>query len=208
MNMLFRACVAASALAAVVAPVSATPKDYCLAYARDFADMGPKDEKTWTIRHDNALADCMFQYQASEDNPAKSAPEKSAPAKPVAKKVVKQAAKPAAKPKPVEVADPEPVIEEQLPEPAVIVAPDIEPPTKPAKRVAQPEEPKKKTLLAKFFKGKLPSLKTEQKTEQGKLKPGSAAWLDYCERKYASFNRETGTYQSYKGVERKCLVTD
>jgi len=41
---------------------------------------------------------------------------------------------------------------------------------------------------------------------RGKLAPGSQAWLDYCDRKYASFNRETGTYTSFSGEERKCLV--
>lgn len=40
-----------------------------------------------------------------------------------------------------------------------------------------------------------------------KLVVGSGAWLDYCDRKYASFDREKGTYRSYSGVERKCLVT-
>ncbi len=40
-----------------------------------------------------------------------------------------------------------------------------------------------------------------------KPEPGSDAWLDYCDGKYASFNRETGTYMSRTGVERKCLVT-
>lgn len=39
------------------------------------------------------------------------------------------------------------------------------------------------------------------------LEPGSDAWNDYCARKYTSFNRATGTYQSHTGVERKCLVT-
>jgi hypothetical protein len=37
--------------------------------------------------------------------------------------------------------------------------------------------------------------------------PGSAEWLDYCARKYTSFNREKGTYLSKTGVERKCLIT-
>jgi hypothetical protein len=39
------------------------------------------------------------------------------------------------------------------------------------------------------------------------LKEGSEAWLDYCTRKYTSFNKKTGTYTSRTGVERKCLVT-
>lgn len=40
-----------------------------------------------------------------------------------------------------------------------------------------------------------------------KLVVGSVDWLDYCDRKYASFDREKGTYRSYSGVERKCRVT-
>lgn len=40
-----------------------------------------------------------------------------------------------------------------------------------------------------------------------KPEPGSDAWLDYCDNKYASFNRETGTYMSRTGIERRCLVT-
>lgn len=40
-----------------------------------------------------------------------------------------------------------------------------------------------------------------------KLEEGSVAWLDYCEKKYATFNRKKGTYTARSGVERKCLVT-
>jgi hypothetical protein len=40
-----------------------------------------------------------------------------------------------------------------------------------------------------------------------KLTPGSAEWLNYCERKYTSFDRAKGTYLSKTGVERKCLIT-
>lgn len=43
--------------------------------------------------------------------------------------------------------------------------------------------------------------------QKPQLVAGSKEWLDYCTRKYASFNAETGTYKSYTGVERKCLVT-
>jgi hypothetical protein len=39
------------------------------------------------------------------------------------------------------------------------------------------------------------------------IKDGSDEWYDYCARKYASFNRKTGTYTSRSGVERRCLVT-
>jgi hypothetical protein len=38
------------------------------------------------------------------------------------------------------------------------------------------------------------------------LVPGSAAWIDYCSRKYRSFNRLTGLYLSYSGVLRPCQV--
>ncbi len=44
-------------------------------------------------------------------------------------------------------------------------------------------------------------------TASVELVPGSEAWNDYCAAKYASFNRETGTYTSFSGKERPCLVT-
>jgi hypothetical protein len=40
-----------------------------------------------------------------------------------------------------------------------------------------------------------------------KLKVGSAAWINYCKKKYVSFDAEKGTYKSKTGVVRKCLVT-
>lgn len=36
---------------------------------------------------------------------------------------------------------------------------------------------------------------------------GSPEWLEYCARKYTSFDKAKGTYLSKTGVERKCLVT-
>lgn len=42
---------------------------------------------------------------------------------------------------------------------------------------------------------------------KSKILVGTPEWLDYCARKYTSFNREKGTYTSKTGVERKCLVT-
>ena len=36
---------------------------------------------------------------------------------------------------------------------------------------------------------------------------GSPDWLDYCTRKYVSFNPAKGMYLSKNGIERKCLVT-
>jgi hypothetical protein len=38
------------------------------------------------------------------------------------------------------------------------------------------------------------------------LKPGSAAWKDYCAKKYVSFDPATGTYQSLSGKTRPCVV--
>jgi hypothetical protein len=172
----------------------ATPKDYCEAYARDFADRGPRDETVWSARQKNALTDCLLQFQ----------PVRSEPQAPVAQP---KAVKKVAKAKPVKAREepaPEPEIAEPLPEPAVIVAPDIEPPAKPAKKIATAPQAKRNTLLSRFFK---PKAGTEP-ASNGKPEPFSQAWLDYCERKYASFNRASGTYTSFKGVERKCLVTD
>ncbi len=181
----------------------ATPKDYCEAYARDFADRGPKDEKLWNVHRDNAMADCLLQFQ-----PANAAPEEQAPPPP---KIVKKVAKaPAPQKVKRKVAPaPEQDMAEPLPDPAVIVAPDIEPPpsSKGAKQPAQVA--RSKTLLAKLFSKKDPDVPDAAPVgKAGKPAPGTSAWLDYCDRKYASFNRETGTYKSYKGIERKCLVTD
>ena len=38
------------------------------------------------------------------------------------------------------------------------------------------------------------------------LEQGSAAWNKYCASKYASFNPATGTYRSYGGKQKPCLV--
>lgn len=38
------------------------------------------------------------------------------------------------------------------------------------------------------------------------LAPGSVAWNEYCAGKYASFNKATGTYKSYSGKAKPCLV--
>ena len=39
------------------------------------------------------------------------------------------------------------------------------------------------------------------------LEEGSEAWNEYCAAKYKSFNPDTGTYNSYNGKERRCVVT-
>lgn len=190
----------------------AAPKDYCEAYARDFADRGPRDQAAWKSHHDGALNDCLLQFSNGPVAAQEEAPQEAVTAKPAKKPVKAATAKARRKAAPVEQASAEP-----LPEPAVIVAPDIEPPPKPAQQAAKPTVvSKSKSLLGKIFKpkdgetdtGAGQGTQTAQASLKGKLVPGSSAWLDYCERKYASFNRDTGTYKSYKGVERKCLVTD
>jgi hypothetical protein len=105
----------------------ATPKDYCEAYARDFADRGPRDETVWAARQKNALTDCSVAVPACDEVSRKRPYAQPKAVKKVAKaKPVKAREEPA----------PEPEIAEPLPEPAVIVAPDIEPPAKPAKKIA------------------------------------------------------------------------
>lgn len=39
-----------------------------------------------------------------------------------------------------------------------------------------------------------------------KLVAGSAAWNDYCGKKYTSFNRATGMYTSKSGKQRPCAA--
>jgi hypothetical protein len=36
--------------------------------------------------------------------------------------------------------------------------------------------------------------------------PGSVAWNEYCAAKYASFDKVSGTYKSYSGKAKSCLV--
>jgi hypothetical protein len=38
------------------------------------------------------------------------------------------------------------------------------------------------------------------------LAPGSIAWNEYCASKYTSYNKSTGTYKSYSGKAKPCLV--
>jgi hypothetical protein len=52
-----------------------------------------------------------------------------------------------------------------------------------------------------------PKVKPTSASKKPNIKEGTAAWYDYCARKYSSFSRKTGKYVSKTGVERKCLVT-
>ncbi len=65
-------------------------------------------------------------------------------------------------------------------------------------------------------KKKLATIKAPEKTPEPAIqKPvarvameeGSDKWNAYCASKYVSFNKETGTYKSYTGKERRCAVT-
>jgi hypothetical protein len=41
----------------------------------------------------------------------------------------------------------------------------------------------------------------------GPLTAGSPAWIDYCSKKYVSFDAKTGLYTGLSGKKRPCLVT-
>lgn len=41
-----------------------------------------------------------------------------------------------------------------------------------------------------------------------KPEPGTPAWIEYCTRKYVSFDAVKGTYLSKTGIARKCLITN
>jgi hypothetical protein len=51
-----------------------------------------------------------------------------------------------------------------------------------------------------------PARETTRRKRTPLLAPGSVAWNEYCASKYASFNKATGTYKSYSGKAKPCLV--
>ena len=76
------------------------------------------------------------------------------------------------------------------------VAPTAAPKKKLQKQAATPlNESETSTVVAAVVKPKQA------------LEPGSEAWNEYCAAKYKSFNPDTGTYNSYNGKERRCIVT-
>jgi hypothetical protein len=76
------------------------------------------------------------------------------------------------------------------------VAPAVAPKKKLQTQAAAPlNEQETSTVVAAVVKPK------------GVLEPGSEAWNEYCAAKYKSFNPDTGTYNSYNGKERRCVVT-
>jgi hypothetical protein len=67
-------------------------------------------------------------------------------------------------------------------------------PAAPVVTAASPPKPKSKAEPQKVAKA-VP-----------KLLQGSPEWINYCKKKYVSFDEAKGTYLSKTGVERKCLV--
>jgi hypothetical protein len=73
-----------------------------------------------------------------------------------------------------------------------------------AKAKTEAPVPKLKKLASKEAE---PDVQPASVAKKPNIKEGTAAWYDYCARKYSSFSRKTGKYMSKTGVERKCLVT-
>lgn len=73
--------------------------------------------------------------------------------------------------------------------------------------MAKPEPVTAKKPALEFLAGTSPAQQELSAAEMAALVPGSAAWNNYCAAKYASFNRETGTYTARSGNQRPCRVT-
>lgn len=105
------------------------------------------------------------------------------------------AVQPKARKKVIVVKPSKPVVVEAV----VVAAVPVE--TKPIKKTKKP--------VVEVATVESASAEPTAKAVSAKPKPtvGSPEWLDYCTRKYTSFNREKGTYLSKTGVARKCLIT-
>jgi hypothetical protein len=179
--MYWRCVFGAAALGLAATAALAAPEDYCKAYAIDFADQTKRDTAYWKQRFDDAEKSCLERFTFVE--PAEQArPQQVAKRKP--------------KPKAATAETPVEPAQEDSVSLAEAILPDEPPPPSRKKKKKKPEE----GVIV------LPDTPPPPKRNQ-KLTEGSLAWLDYCDRKYASFNRATGTYTSHSGVERKCLVT-
>jgi hypothetical protein len=70
-----------------------------------------------------------------------------------------------------------------------------------------PDIPKSKSAEKVIKKAvTTPTQETPRRKRTPLLAPGSIAWNEYCATKYASFNKATGTYKSYSGKAKPCLV--
>ena len=72
---------------------------------------------------------------------------------------------------------------------------------------AAPDIPKRKSA-EKVSKKVIftPAKDTTRRKRTPLLAPGSVAWNEYCAAKYTSYNKATGTYKSYSGKAKPCLV--
>ena len=70
---------------------------------------------------------------------------------------------------------------------------------------AEPGETVTTAAAVKTAVKKAPS-KPRPAVKTAALVPRSEAWYNYCDKKYASFDRKTGMYRSMKGLMRPCKV--
>jgi hypothetical protein len=70
-----------------------------------------------------------------------------------------------------------------------------------------PDIPKRKSEEKVIKKAQTaPTVETPRRKRTPLLAPGSVAWNEYCAAKYVSYNKVTGTYKSYSGKPKPCLV--
>lgn len=70
-----------------------------------------------------------------------------------------------------------------------------------------PDIPKRKSAEKAIKKVMVaPTRDTSRRKRTPLLAPGSVAWNEYCAAKYASFDKVSGTYKSYSGKAKPCLV--
>lgn len=72
---------------------------------------------------------------------------------------------------------------------------------------ATPKPVQKKKLATIKAPEKTPEPAIQKPVARVAMEEGSDKWNAYCASKYVSFNKETGTYKSYTGKERRCAVT-
>jgi len=73
--------------------------------------------------------------------------------------------------------------------------------------VAAPKKPLQEQAAAVAPPGSITGTIAAEPENQPALEPGSPSWKEYCAAKYKSFNPDTGTYSSYTGKDRPCIVT-
>jgi outer membrane biosynthesis protein TonB len=76
----------------------------------------------------------------------------------------------------------------------------------PQEAAEPPPKPKPKAKVVKVQTKKTSTTVAAKAPNKRGLVPGSEAWNDYCDAKYRSFNRQSGTYLSGSGKVRRCKV--